>query len=461
MLTRFILFASLIFSFVQGSSQSAYSFRYNFHSAKDSSAYYAFLVRYDDGSGVIRIRFSNGKGEEDNVIETKITELNPPGASGQPDTSLLLIKAANPLYLQGRQAPGFTLPAFLFRYNPASDFFEPVAVLPASAAATSMTTGTTFSWQFLDAPMLDKTTVGQFFTEDDEFYRLLFKPITRSITPAEKKIKMYVLIVADTLDKNIGSAVAQDVNKMNAVLDGISSYLGIMKYTTTVYGSNYSKASVQGAIAKLKPSPDDIVIFYYSGHGFRIPEKPALKYPNMKLKNYKTLRANFRDSLSFLKADRQANITNSMNMEEVFNAIVKKGARFNLVMSDCCNDDIFAASVEVPKPGKTKGSGIEWNEDNIRSLFLNKTPMSFLVTAAISGQRSRTKKGFGSIFTDYFKSSLETHCSKLKTNVTWDLVLQTANTQTTNKVKNSACDKEGQTDNACMQVPDYKVKIGR
>lgn len=459
MLARPLLFLLLVFSFLQGAAQSAYSFRYNFHTDKDSTAYYAFLVRYDDGSGVIRIRFSNGKGEEDNVVEAKTGELNPPGTSGQPDTNVLLIKAVNPLFLQGRQTPGFTLPAFLFRYNPATDFFEPTGV--TAATTNAMTPSTTFTWRFLEGPMLDKATVGQFFTEDDEFYRLLFKPVTRSISPAEKKIKMHLLIVADTLDAKIGSAVAQDVYKMTATLDAICSYLGITKLTTTVYGSNYSKATVQGAIAKLKPSPDDIVIFYYSGHGFRIPEKPALQYPNMKLKNYKTLRTNFRDSLSFLKADRQANITNSMNMEEVYTAILKKGARFNLVMSDCCNDDIFAASVEVPKPGKTKGSGVEWNEDNIRSLFLNKTPMSLLVTAAVSGQRSRTKRGFGSIFTDYFKSSLETHCSKLKSNVTWDLVLQTAATQTTNKVKNSACDKEGQTENACMQVPGYKVKIGR
>lgn len=458
---RSILFLLLVFSLLQGAAQSAYSFRYNFHTLKDSTAYYAFLVRYDDGSGVIRIRFGNGKGEEDNVVEAKTDELNPPDASGMPDTNLLVIKAANPVYIQGRQTPGFTVPAFLFRYNPANDFFEPTGVTPLPAMANTMIPGTTFTWKFLEGPMLDKATVGQFFTEDDEFYRLLFKPVTRSISPAEKKIKMHLLIVADTLDKKIGSAVAQDVNKMNSTLDAICSYLGITKLTTTVYGSNYSKATVQNAISKLRPSPDDIVIFYYSGHGFRIPEKSALKYPNMKLKNYKTLRTDFRDSLSFLKADRQANITNSMNMEEVYNAIVKKGARFNLVISDCCNDDIFAASVEVPKPGKTKGSGIEWNEDNIRTLFLNKTPMSLLVTAAVSGQRSRTKKGFGSIFTDYFKSSLETYCSKLKSNVTWDLVLQTASTQTTNKVKNSACDKEGQTENACMQVPGYKVKIGR
>lgn len=457
MSARFFITICFSFLLLQSSGQSAYSFRYSFRPSKDSNNYYAFLVRYDDGSGLLRIRFAGNGGGEDKVVETAFTEENPAGADGQPDTSLLLIKAVSPVYIQGEQTGTLTLPVFVFRYNPLTGFFDPAAVQPSGQPGTTAP----LAWKFLEGANLDKATVGQFFTEDDGLYTLLFKAVTRSITPAEKKIRMHLLIVADTLDKTIGSAVAQDVNKVIALFDGISSYLGITRITHVIYGDTYNKTTVQNAIAKLKPAPADIVIFYYSGHGFRIPEKPAWKYPNMKLKNYKILRTSFRDSLSWLKADRQANITYSLNMEEVYNAIVKKGARFNLVMSDCCNDDIFAASVETTKPSKTKGSGVEWNEENIRSLFLNKTPLSLLVTAAVSGQRSRTKKGFGSIYTDYFKSSLEMYCSKLKTNVTWDQVLQNAGTQTTNKVKNSACDKEGQSENACIQVPDYRVRIGR
>lgn len=454
---RFIILFLLTFSFLQSSGQSAYNFRYKFNIPADSNSYYAFLVRYDDGSGILRIRFANRNGGEDNVVETKLDEQNPSGADGQPDTSLLLLKAVNPSYIQGNQSSAFTLPAFVFRYNPSTEFFEPTGVQPAADTGSFYPV----NWKFLEGALLDKATVGQFFSEDDEFYTLLFKPVTRSITPAEKKIKMYLLIVADTLDKTIGSAVAKDVTKVIATFDAICSYLGITRVTNIIYGKNYSKAAVQNAIAKLRPSHTDIVVFYYSGHGFRLPEKPALKYPNLKLKNYKVVRTRFQDSLSWLRADRKANVLNSMNMEDIYKSIVKKGARLNLVMSDCCNDDIFAASVETTKPSKTKGSGVEWNEENIRSLFLNKTPMSVLVTAAVSGQRSRTKKGFGSIYTDYFKGSLETYCSKLKKDVTWDLVLQTAGTQTANKVRNSACDKEGQSENACIQIPGYRIRIGR
>jgi len=36
--------------------QSIYHFQYNFHQPDDSITYHAFFVRYDDGSGLLRIR---------------------------------------------------------------------------------------------------------------------------------------------------------------------------------------------------------------------------------------------------------------------------------------------------------------------------------------------------------------------------------------------------------------------
>ena len=66
---------------------------------------------------------------------------------------------------------------------------------------------------------------------------------------------------------------------------------------------------------------NDIVMFYYSGHGFRYPND-ASDYPRM-----------------WLKTGSDENVeTNNLRIEEdVYDHIIKMGAGVNIVLSDCCN----------------------------------------------------------------------------------------------------------------------------
>lgn len=144
-----------------------------------------------------------------------------------------------------------------------------------------------------------------------------------------------------------------------------------------------------------------------------------------------------------------------MNIEDIFNTIKNKKARFNLVISDCCNDDIFSVNVKSTKPGKTKASGVNWSENNIRALFLNEKPMSILVTAAQSGELAASNDKFGSFFSYFFKSSLETYCSKMQAPTTWDVLIQSAQKQTVLKAKSTYCAKPYIAQNLCKQNPDY------
>jgi Caspase domain len=211
----------------------------------------------------------------------------------------------------------------------------------------------------------------------------------------------------------------------------------------TISGPAYSKANVLTAIANLKPSHNDIVVFYYSGHGFR--KQPGnRRFPSINLKTHFTT--------------RQDVVNNSLNMEDIFAMIQKKRARFNLVLSDCCNSDIETINSTGTNPAKTKGSGIQWDEDNCRNLFLNTAAQSILATAADNGQRASSNNNFGGFFSYYFQSSMENYCSKLKNNVSWDQVLQDAKTQTINKAKHTYCDKPYIPENICNQYPYYIIR---
>ena len=441
--------------------QSIYHFQYNFHQPDDSITYHAFFVRYDDGSGLLRIRYVSPQDGQDIVAETDLEEQTVTDNNGIPDSSQSLFSSINPRIIIGDSKAKPNLPSFFFKYNPASGFLQPSGVISSNEKGTKfMNSKTSFVAELIGNEGLNRNFVLQFFSEDEDFYTNLFNTKTRGLTAVEKNIKLYLLIAADTLDKEIGSACSKDMERTVETFTGLANFLGIKIFAKTISGAAYSKKNVQAAINNLKPSADDIVVFYYSGHGFRTPEN-LRRFPNLKLKNFRNDRRNFRDSISWIKKDRQDNITYSLNIEDIFNLIKTKKARFNLVLSDCCNNDIFSTNAIGSKPLKTKGSGVEWNEDNIRALFLNKNPMSILATAAQSGQKASSNNDFGSFFSYFFKISMESYCSKLKNNGNWDLILQDAQKQTSFKARHTYCDKPYIPENICQQFPDYKIVFGR
>lgn len=430
---------------IPASSQSVYQLQYNFHEPNDSLTYHAFLVRFDDGSGLLRIRYMVPTTNEDVLIETDMEEDYVTDQSGNVDTNVIILKSANPRFIAGDDKGGLRNPVFLFRNNATTGYFEPAGV-SRSAQSSTVPPGTSFIANLIERAALTKDVVLQFFSEDEDFYVNLFNNQTRGLTPVEKNIKLHLLVVADTLDKSIGSSCSKDMKRVVETFSGLTNFLGIKIYPRTICGKDYSKKSVQAAINSLRPTANDIVVFYYSGHGFKLPER-SRRFPFVKLKTF--------------HKGRQDVIDNSLNIEDIFLAIKKRGARFNLVLSDCCNNDIFSENAKGSKPGKTKGSGVEWSEDNIRTLFLNKNPMSVLATAASTGEKASSNDDFGGFFSYYFKTAMENYSSKLRTNVTWDLVLQDAQKQTIFKAKHTYCDKPYIPANICQQNPDYKIVFGK
>ncbi|MEO5685483.1 MAG: caspase family protein [Chitinophagaceae bacterium] len=425
--------------------QSVYRFQYNFHQPSDSISYNAFFIRYDDGSGLLRVRYKLPASGEDVLVETDVEEnyLNDP-IPAKNDTGPLFLKTVNPRFIIGNNNIRFNPPFFQFRYNARSKFYEPAAVT-AVATKEAMNPRTSFTAALVEKSGLNKAFVSAFFSEDEDFYINLLKPATKGLSQAEKNTKLFLLLVADTLDKEIGPACNIDVVRTIETFKGLTDYLGIKFLPQTITGANYSKKNVELAISALKPAATDIIVFYYSGHGFRKQEENR-RFPNIKLKTNHT--------------SKQDVYMNSLNIEDVFASIIKKPSRFNLVMSDCCNNDIETTNATGSKPGQTKASGIDWNETNCRSLFLNPARMSVLTTAAENGQRATSKNDFGSFFSFFLTSSIKNYGSSLKSNVSWDLLLQDTKTQTIFKAKHTYCDKPYIPENICNQYPAYKIVFG-
>lgn len=442
MKSKSLLIFLLLFCCTTAFSQTVYYLKYNFHLPDDKTDYHACFIRYDDGSGILRIRFQDNSASDDiSLLETDLMETPVLTSSGLPDSSLVVFKTGTVRVILGAKKPK-TLPAFLFTYNSSGEFMEPSGVVPDNFTGKPvMSSETNFTADLMAEQKLNRDFVSLFFSEDEDFYSNLFKPLQRGLSPVEKSTKLYLLVVTNVNDATIGNAVAKDKARCIETFNGLASYLGIKIIVDTVSGKNYSKKSVEQAIQRMRPSSNDIVVFYYSGHGFR-KNNDGKQFP------WIDLRSKPKDNY----------LLTTMNMEDVFKIIQKKGARFNLVLSDCCNSDVEAPVPVGTKPFKTKGSGIQWNEDNCRTLFLNKSRMSILATAAQNGQKAACNMEFGSFFSFFFKGSMENYCSRLQTNVSWDKVFTDTKTQTNYKAKHTYCDKPYIPANICEQTPVYIVR---
>jgi hypothetical protein len=233
-----------------------------------------------------------------------------------------------------------------------------------------------------------------------------------------KSTRMFLLVVASTKDSSLMPNCLTDVRKVVDVFTDIAeNELGIGLFVDSVYGNRYNKTNVENAINKLKPGKNDIVVFYYSGHGFTDRKIPAKEFPFLDL----------RDPNNRPRPDAR---TQTLNIQDIYSSILKKGARLNLVISDCCNDTIEAKKSKSTTPPPITRAPVKYTLGNLTSLFLAKTPMNFLMTAASKDERAIITPRYSSYFTYFFIESMRTYLSPAKGSPTWFQVMEDAKKQT-------------------------------
>ena len=243
---------------------------------------------------------------------------------------------------------------------------------------------------------------------------------------------MHLFIVANTEVADIGSACRVDYNNIRNEMSGIAQSIGVRVKEYDVTGANYSKEGLQQQIASLRPAANDIVVFLYTGHGFRFDDQKD-PYPMMALtsNDYQPLEGNY------------------VALSDVYNAICKKGARLNIVLSDCCNSKV---GERRPLEGNTlfsRGNN-NFSRKRLAELFFN-AKGSLLSTAASPGEYSWCDAA-GGMFTLSFIQSLRREISAMNTGtVSWQSIVD-------NTLKNAL---QRSSNNAEAQNGLKKVAIAR
>ncbi|MEJ7611871.1 MAG: caspase family protein [Ferruginibacter sp.] len=435
-----LLFAFAFCISTAAQSQSVFYMNYRFTSIEDTTLYHVFLVRHEDGKGFYRVRFFDPESKDDIVVEMDMEERYFKDKNGNTDTTKLYLKGSNPVIVYGDKNYKHYPERFWFKLDKRSDLFEPWAVTSPDESGTAQ-------GKFVDPPeLLDPSEltedlVALFFLEEDEFYQNLFKVKARGLSPQEKQAKLHLIIVANTEDETIGNTCVLDKDRTYKTFKDLSEFLGIGFNSNVIFGNTYSKQNVQAAVQALAPAPKDIVVFYYSGHGFADQNSNKV-FPNMALSN-----KSFEDA-----------VANSMNIEDVYMTIKRKGARLNLVFSDCCNnapDDRASLSCDIPQ---TRSSGLGWSLENCKNLFMNDKPMSILMTAAQKGEQSTGNASYGGFFTNQFRSNLITHFGPFHQYPTWDVILGQSKKNTTEQAENSRCSESNTPLRTYKQHPVYRIQ---
>ncbi|MBK7639972.1 MAG: caspase family protein [Bacteroidetes bacterium] len=234
-----------------------------------------------------------------------------------------------------------------------------------------------------------------------------------------KDVTLHLIVVANTAISDIGESCEVDEEKIVRQFEIISDELGISFDKIEIDDKSFNKANVDKAVANLSPENNDIVIFFYSGHGFRWSNQVS-KYPflSMRYSDYTPI-----------------NNTTTISLEEIYNNLKVKGARLTMVIGDCCNSDIGVTQ----RGGEISLSGKNQNEGKLarlQELFL-KTKGNYIIAAASPGETSCGNAVDGGYLTSSFFQSLSQETSFMSQDPpSWETILDRSMKTASYKTKN-------------------------
>ena len=188
--------------------------------------------------------------------------------------------------------------------------------------------------------------------------------------------EIHGIFVIDTSDASIGQSVEKDMDNVIDFLEKVSQQTGMALNTYRVIGSDMTRENVARQVQDLQPNPDDMVMFYYSGHGFRT-ESADTKYPFISLND------------------------SSVDAYWVLEELYGKRPRFTMVVIDSCNN-ILPDSYTPPPIERKSVPGVNVAA-NYRALFVE-SEGAIITSSSVPGQYSMALQDGGAYTLELLRS---------------------------------------------------------
>ena len=445
-----MLFFLAFLSFGSQSNAQSYFFLENKVPLSDSSSiqYSTFLILERDGTASARVIFIDPSTGDSCLVEFSMADsIN--NAIGNTDDTRYMVSSGSPRFIRGIYNTGFATPRIIFKKQADGDniFYLPNAVEFKGAdgnwAGSEMILN-----QEKTLPDLPKEPrlLLTFYKPDEAFFKYVFTPLSRGPSGITRKEKLFLIVVANTTDSSIGLSSKKDLDNVTKTFTGLAKDLGMEIMPTYISGNGFSKQAVEKAISKpkLNPSPIDIVVFYYSGHGFRYTDDTS-RYPRISLRT----------------SPKMARSKNNLGIEEIYQQIVKLGARVNIVLSDCCNENIgiprpVGKDILGPRGAETWPGKL--NMDNCNALLFPEKQVSILVGSAEINQLASGNPNMGGFFTAFFRAELEKSLYGYQSSKSWKNMLLSAKENARKQALTALCSGEaGGPGGRCVQRAEIKI----
>ena len=212
----------------------------------------------------------------------------------------------------------------------------------------------------------------------------------------------HVILVGDALSKDIFHATKSDIQKIRTEVQAIAKSGNYNLKLTVFYDKKSNASDVLQSIKKMKPKSDDLVLFYYSGHGYRTSINEGDPWPN----------------LDFPYENK------GIRLKKIIDLIKIKKAGLSIILADCCNLKIPQKMAPVILKGTSHVISAKQKRLNYRSLFCATSGVIAIASARAGKPSYCTVEG--SFYTNSFLASLRTVVETSKSKVNWSAVFEGA-----------------------------------
>ncbi|MCB2221567.1 MAG: caspase family protein [Bacteroidetes bacterium] len=225
------------------------------------------------------------------------------------------------------------------------------------------------------------------------------------------------IVVANTNDSQIGKSCDFDKLRMIGEFNTIANSIKYKLELKQLSGGSFNFENLQSTLDKLSCTPNDVIFFYYTGHGHNSNDLKT-SWPSLDLSG------------------------GMMPLELVHEKLTSKGAHLTITMGDCCNK--VNASTPVAEEYKIIESPSQDQLSNINNLFIDPN-INILVSSSKRGQSSYAHPENGSYFTTKWIEALHKMVNYSKT-LNWNILLN----ETSNMVSNELI-------SGYSQIPQFDI----
>lgn len=219
---------------------------------------------------------------------------------------------------------------------------------------------------------------------------------------------LHAIIACNTTDRSIGTGMVSDMKNMRNAAQIIAANLEC-EYDEYVFdGPQCTKANLTKCISDMDVERDDIILFFYGGHGTHAQNNSEDPWPQM------CMNTNI-ESLFFPVASLERLISN-------------KQPKLRVILTNCCNKEANGVSIKPLYAQSTGATNLgRYNSEAFKKLFFeNKGKV--MMTSSKLGQYSWCTPE-GGLFTNFLLDVLE-EIGTNKLSPTWENVCKATHNKT-------------------------------